>query len=109
MGAGNRVRQALRAMAPPVLLLSLVGYFSWSATQGERGLQSYVLRQAQLASVQAELHRVEHDRDIMERKVAALRGARLDPDMLDERARGVLGQTDPADVIVLWSKDKRLF
>ena len=109
MSAAQRIRQGLRAMVPPVLFLSLVGYFGWSATQGERGLQSYVLRQAQLVSVQAELHRVEHDRDLLERRVAALRGARLDPDMVDERARAILGQTDPADVVVLWTKDRRLF
>ena len=96
-------------MLPPLLFLSLVGYFGWSATQGERGLQSYVLRQAQLASVQSELHKVERERDAMERRVAALRGTRLDPDMLDERARAVLGQTDPSDVIVLWSKERRVF
>ena len=105
----NRVRQGLRAMVPPLCFLSLAGYFGWSATQGERGLQSYVLRQAQLASVQAELHRVEKERDTLERRVAGLRGTRLDPDMLDERARATLGQTDPADVVVLWTGEKRLF
>jgi len=96
-------------MVPPLLFLSLVGYFGWSATQGERGLQSYVLRQAQLVSVQAELHRVEKERDLMERRVAGLRGTRLDPDTVDERTRAILGQTDPADIVVLWSKDRRLF
>ena len=96
-------------MVPPLLFLSLVGYFGWSATQGERGLQSYVLRQAQLVSVQAELHRVEKERDLMERRVAGLRGTRLDPDTVDERTRAILGQTDPAGIVVLWSKDRRLF
>ena len=97
----------MRAMLPPLLFLSLVGYFGWSATQGERGLQSYVLRQAQLASVQSELHKVERERDAMERRVAALRGARPDPDMLGERARAGLGETDPSDVIVVWGKGPR--
>lgn len=96
-------------MVPPLLFLSLVGYFGWSATQGERGLQSYVLRQAQFVSVQAELHRVEKERDLMERRVAGLRGTRLDPDTVDERTRAILGQTNPADIVVLWSKDRRLF
>lgn len=109
MGAMKRIRQGLRAMVPPLCFLLLTGYFGWSATQGERGLQSYVLRQAQLSSVQAELHRVERERDALERRVLALRGARLDPDMLDERVRAALGQTDPAEIVVLWPGDKRLF
>lgn len=109
MGVMNRVRRGLRAMLPPLCFLLLTGYFGWSATQGERGLQSYVLRQAQLVSVQAELHRVEKERDGLERRVAGLRGSRLDPDTLDERVRAALGQTDPAEVVVLWSGEKRLF
>lgn len=109
MSAARRIQQGLRAIVPPVLLLTLVGYFGWSATQGERGLQSYALRQAQLVSAYAEFNRTEHERDIIERRVAALRGARLDPDMVDERARALLGQTEAADVVVLWPKDRRLF
>lgn len=109
MSVGQRIRQGLRATVPPVLFLSLTGYFGWSATQGEHGLQLYVLRQAQLVSVQAELHRVETERDAMERRVTALRSARLDPDMVDERTRAILGETDAADVVVLWTKDRRLF
>jgi cell division protein FtsB len=33
--------------------------------------------------------------------VALLRSDRLDPDMLDERARALIGYADPRDVILL--------
>ena len=105
----KRIKQALRAIAAPTLFLSLVGYFCWNATQGDRGLQSYALRQNQLRTVQAELHRVEAERDVLERRVAGLRTQRLDPDTLDERARAMLNVADPADVVLLLGSGRRLF
>ncbi len=109
MGIGRRIRQALRAIVAPTLFLALVGYFGWNATQGDRGLQSYALRQAQLKTVQAELHRVEAERDVLERRVAGLRTQRLDPDTLDERARAMLNVADPADIVFMYGSGKRLF
>ena len=50
----------------PTLFLGVAGYFAWNATQGERGLQSYALRQTQLVAVQGELRRAEVERDILE-------------------------------------------
>jgi len=109
MGIGRRLNSIVRGVAAPVLFLSLVGYFGWNTAQGDRGLQSYALRQTQLKSVQAELRRVEQDRDLLERRVAGLRTQRLDPDTLDERARAMLNVADPADVVVMYGSGKRLF
>ena len=36
-----------------------------------------------------------------ERRVALLRSDRIDPDMLDERARALLGYVDPRDLTLL--------
>ncbi len=109
MAFGRRVKQALRAMVAPALFLSLVGYFGWNATQGDRGLQSYAMRQGQLLAVQADLRKAEAERDIMERRVAGLRTNRLDPDTLDERARAQLNFADPADIVMMYGSGKRLF
>jgi len=43
------------------------------------------------------------------RRTAALRTGRLDLDMLDERARAQLNLADPADIVVPYAPDKRLF
>ena len=109
MTFGRHIKQALRSVAFPALFLALTAYFGWSATQGERGLQSYALRQNQLKSVQADLHKVETERDILERRVAGLRTQRLDPDTLDERARAMLNVADPADIVFMYGGGKRLF
>lgn len=109
MGFGRRIKLFLRSLVAPTLFLSLVGYFGWSATQGDRGLQSYALRQVQLKQVQADLRRTETDRDNLERRVAGLRKQRLDPDTLDERARAMLNVAEPTDIVMMYGNGKRLF
>ena len=109
MTFGGWIKHTARAMAAPTLFLGLVGYFSWNATQGERGLHNYAIRQAQLQSVQDELNRYTTERDTMERRVAGLRSQHLDPDTLDERARAMLNVADPNDLVVMYGPGRKLF
>jgi cell division protein FtsB len=37
----------------------------------------------------------------LERRVALLRADRIDPDMLEERARVLIGYVDPRDLVLL--------
>lgn len=101
-------RWALAAVTPAVFL-GLVGYFGWQATQGDRGLQSYAVRQGQLRTEQAELARVSAERDAWERRAAGLKTQRLDRDTLDERARAMLNVADPADIVVPYPPGKKVF
>ena len=109
MGVWLGFQRRLQAAVAPSVFLALVAYFSWNATQGERGLRSYALRQEQLKSVQAELDRTVLERDTWERRVAGLRTQRLDPDTLDERARAMLNVADPSDIVMPYGAGKRLF
>ncbi len=103
------IKSWLRSALPPSIFLAVVAYFGWQATQGERGLQSYAMRQEQLKAVQAELDRVTADRDQWERRVAGLKTQRLDPDTLDERARAMLNVAEPTDIVVPYPAGKKLF
>ena len=107
--AGQSLRRGLRAIVLPALFLSLVGYFLYNATQGDRGLQAYAIRQEQLKIVQADLAKAQADQAGWDRRVSELRSQHLDPDMLDERARSMLNLADPTDVVVLYGPGKRLF
>ena len=107
--AGRSAKNGLRAMVLPALFLLLVVYFLWNATQGDRGLQAYALRQEQLKSVQADLAKAQADQAGWDRRVSELRNQRLDPDMLDERARAMLNLADPNDVVMPYGPGKRLF
>lgn len=108
MTIGRRIRDALNAMVAPTVFLALVGYFGWNATQGDRGLQAYAMRQQQLVGVQADLNKVEQERDVLERRVAGLRAQRLDVDTLDERARTILYAAEPGEIVAMYPPGKRL-
>ncbi len=109
MSIGRELRRRAKALVSPVLLLGIAGYFGWSATQGDHGLQAYARQHDQLRLAQAELTHVNADVETWERRVGGLRNARLDPDTLDERARAMLNLADPADIVVMYGPGKKLF
>jgi len=108
LGLGRIIRRKVRAAAAPAVFLALVGYFLWSATQGDRGLEASPLRQEELSAALAEQARAEAEVAMWERRIAGLR-TRIDTDALDERARAMLNLSDPRDVIVPYDKGQRLF
>jgi len=109
MGLGRDLKRRLRAAVAPLVFLGLVGYFSWNAVQGNRGLVAYAQRQELLAQAQADQARARVERDAWERRVAGLRARHIDADALDERARAMLNLADPTDVIVPYGTSDRLF
>ena len=109
MSVGRAIKRRLKAAVAPCVFLALVGYFLWNANQGDRGLEEAAQRQADLAAAQTGLDRAKAEMQIWERRVAGLRGERLDLDALDERARAILNLSDPADVVVSYGKNERLF
>ena len=109
MSIGRAIRRRAQAIIAPCVFLSLTGYFCWSATQGDRGLQASVQRREQLSWAQTEQSRVAAERDQWERRVGNLRTQRLDPDLLDERARSMLGLADPAESVVQYGPGRKLY
>ena len=103
------LKRGARAALVPAVFLALAGYFVWQAQQGERGLNAWGQRQSELGAARAELARMEADLAGWERRVQAMRRSPIDRDALDERARAVRDLTDPADIVVLYPPNKRLF
>ena len=109
MAFAREMKRRARGIVAPLVFLSLVGYFSWNATHGDRGLVAYAERQGLLKQAQQDLARAEADRAGWERRLAGLRNNHLDRDTLDERARSMLNLADPQDVIVQYGPKDRLF
>ena len=109
MSIGREIKRRCQGAAAPLVFVALTGYFGWSASHGDHGLQAYAQRQAQLRDVQAEQARAQVEQEGWERRVAALRTSRLDPDALDERARATLNLANPGDVVVMYGPGKKLF
>jgi cell division protein FtsB len=109
MDFANTARRVAAAMLPPMLFLSLTGYFAWNATRGDYGLATYAVRQRQLVDRTAERVTAEAERLAWEKRVAGLRADHIDPDTLDERARAMLNLADPADIVVPYGQANKLF
>ncbi len=109
MNIVRTAQRAVQAMIPPVLFLSLAGYFATNARNGDHGLRAYAMRQQQLITAQAEQKAAEAERDAWEVRVAGLRANHIDPDTLDERSRAMLNLADPTDVVVPYPQGNKLF
>ena len=101
MVSHRRRRTILTALGLYAFAVLFIGYFAVNAVTGNHGLRVQQDLERQLASMNEELHRLKAERAFWERRVSLLRSDRLDPDMLDERARTLLGFSDPRDVTLL--------
>jgi cell division protein FtsB len=106
---GRWLKRQAAAVMPPLAFLALAGYFAWSATQGDRGLNAYAVRQLDLVLARSQLVQAETETAMWERRVAALRSNNLDVDALDERVRSMLNLSEPEDIVVPYGQGKRLF
>lgn len=77
----------------------LAGYFAWSAIEGPRGFTHRDRLMAASAALAQKHDGLQQERERLERKVALLRPESIDPDLLDELARGQLELARPSDVV----------
>lgn len=85
----------------PLICLGLMGYFSYHLIVGDHGLESRARLQAQIKSVEGELKGLQAVRERLDRDVALMRADKLDPDMLDERARTILNFSHPDEIVIM--------
>jgi len=81
-------------------LLLLVVYLGVQALTGERGLLSGAARDALLVKRELQLDSLVVQRADLEVRVRYLRSDSLSRDLLEERARAVLGFADPRDYVI---------
>ena len=80
-------------------------YFGYHAVVGSRGLLAWRQLNQDIAATEQELAAVHAERQALEDKVHRLRPASLDPDLIDELARGQLSLAGPLDVIILLDEE----
>ena len=90
----------MRPYAPTGIIFLLILYFGVQALTGERGLLSHGERAEMLERRQAELVQLEHRRQDLELRARYLRTDNLSRDLLEERARVVLGFAAPGDYLI---------
>ncbi len=99
----NRVRP----FVPIAVLACLIFYFGFQALTGDRGLLAWENRNAVLAARTAELKRLRAERADLEGRARLLRDGTLSRDLLEERARSLLGLSDPRDYVIRSQKPTR--
>jgi cell division protein FtsB len=79
----------------------VIGYFGVHAYTGDRGLKARKNLDQQIAELTAELAATTAEREKWQRRVALLKPERLDPDLLDERARELLNYVHRRDLVIV--------
>ena len=96
-----RRRAILTALGLYTFAALFIGYFGVNAFTGAHGLRAQADLDKRLATMNAQLARLKAERTVWQRRVSLLRSNQIDPDMLDERARALLGLVDPRDITLL--------
>ncbi|MDQ0468416.1 FtsB family cell division protein [Labrys wisconsinensis] len=99
------VRTRIRAFFRQLVLLILAGasiaYFGFHAVNGDHGIMAQRQYDDQKRDLSAQLADLRAKRTALERRVALLKNDALDPDVLEDKARNLLGMVHPNDVVVL--------
>jgi len=99
------VRRRARKILVPLLLYAVsagvVGYFVHHAHSGARGLEAKQQFKIKAYEVNQELEAVKTERAEWERRIALLRSDQIDRDLLEERARVLLGQVHRNDLVIV--------
>jgi cell division protein FtsB len=99
MVSRSRLKSFLTGLALYTMAAALVGYFGVNAYTGKYGLNARQELDQEIIALTTELARLKRERAEGERRVSLLRSDRIDPDMLDERARFQLDYADPHDLV----------
>jgi cell division protein FtsB len=97
----RRLRSFLNALALYTIAALLIGYFGVNAYTGEHGLIAKRDLDQDIAQLTAELDSAKAERTVWQRRVSLLRSDNIDPDLLDERARLLLDDADPRDLVLM--------
>jgi cell division protein FtsB len=96
-----------RPYLPTAFLCLMILYFGVQALTGERGLLNEEKRERTLAQRQSELATLTRQRGELEQRVRLLSSDHLSADLLEERARVLLGFADPRDFILRTPEGRR--
>ena len=98
--ATQPLRRPALTFAFYALMLSLGCYFAFAAVQGDFGLFKRVEIEAEMTERTAYREALEAERARLENLTTRLSDDNLDLDLLDERARAVLGQLRVDEIVI---------
>ena len=93
-----RLKSLITGLALYTIAAAMVGYFGVNAYTGKYGLNARQELDQEIVALTSELARLMRERAEGEQRVSLLRSDRVDPDMLDERARALLNYVDSREL-----------
>ena len=95
------LRQRARHVVGPIIGSALVVYIAYNTVQGDRGLIAYWQLTKQVEQARAIEEELDGQRRRLENRVKLMHSGSIDPDMLDERARFLLGYSRPDEYTII--------
>jgi cell division protein FtsB len=95
----SRLKSILTGLTLYTMAALMVFYFGVNAYTGKYGLNARQELDQEIVALTNELARLKRERAEGEQRVSLLRSDRVDPDMLDERARYQLDYVNPHDLV----------
>ena len=102
MGILSEIRRRASEIIAPTLGACVFAYFLFHAFQGDRGLLAWIQFNQQIRHTEEILAPVKAEHAALAAKIALMRSDNLDPDLLDEQARRILGFAAPTDLVILY-------
>jgi cell division protein FtsB len=99
MVSRSRLKSLLTGLALYAMAAAIIGYFGVNAYTGKYGLNARQELDQEIVALTSELARLKRERTQGEQRVSLLRSDRVDPDLLDERARYQLDYVNPHDLV----------
>lgn len=97
----RKLRSFLTALGLYIAAALLIGFFGVNAYTGDHGLKAKQALDQQFVQLSQELDGLKQERAEWQRHVALLKSESIDPDMLDERARALLGYLDARELTLV--------
>ena len=94
------LKRRARHVVGPLIGSLLVAYFAFHAVEGDRGIRAWQRLDGEVAEARAVRDRLAGEQAALDRRVAMLRPESLDSDLLEERARLILGYV-PSNAVIL--------
>jgi cell division protein FtsB len=100
------LRRLPKRVFGPLCCVLVLFYLGFHAISGDRGFVALFKEKKQLEVLKAELEDVKAEREELDLKVKRLSSHSLDLDLLDERARVVLGMAGKNEIVYFVSSEK---
>ena len=99
------IKRRVAILLPHLFFAAIFAYFAYHIVHGERGVLRANLLTRQLGESEARLAELKAQRYELEARVSGLRLGSLDLDLLEERARLVLGYGTENDAMIVLPGD----